>query len=228
MSDKKQLKGMCAYCGTEIAKRASIRHLASCAGRRDIIAKTQSGKGASELFYHLRIQAVDRDDFWLDLEMCGFDELEYLDSYLKSIWLECCGHFSQFSSGGKRQYREIPMNLNIGEVFLPGVKVMHTYDFGTPSKTLIKAVGAREGKPTTSHPVALMARNVMPDYKCVECGEKAASLCMGCRIKKGAWKTLCNNHAKMHTHDGYGGPMPLLNSPRLGMCAYNGPAEPPY
>ena len=29
-------------------------------------------------------------------------------------------------------------------------------------------------------------------------------------------------------HDEYGDPMPLVNSPRTGMCAYDGPAEPPY
>jgi hypothetical protein len=40
--------------------------------------------------------------------------------------------------------------------------------------------------------------------------------------------TLCDEHARNHPHDNYGEPMPLVNSPRVGMCGYDGPAEPPY
>lgn len=39
---------------------------------------------------------------------------------------------------------------------------------------------------------------------------------------------LCDHHAQDHPHDNYGDPMPLVNSPRVGMCGYEGPAEPPY
>jgi hypothetical protein len=40
--------------------------------------------------------------------------------------------------------------------------------------------------------------------------------------------TLCAAHIKRHPHKNYGDPIPLVNSPRLGMCGYTGPAEPPY
>ncbi len=42
---------------------------------------------------------------------------------------------------------------------------------------------------------------------------------------------LCNEHAKNHPHDNYGEPLPLVNSPRLGQCSYDGPEateEPDY
>ena len=32
--------------------------------------------------------------------MCGSATLEELDHYLRTIWLECCGHLSQFTIGG--------------------------------------------------------------------------------------------------------------------------------
>jgi hypothetical protein len=38
---------------------------------------------------------------------------------------------------------------------------------------------------------------------------------------------LCDEHVEGYPHDNYGEPMPLVNSPRLGMCGYTGPAEPP-
>jgi hypothetical protein len=37
---------------------------------------------------------------------------------------------------------------------------------------------------------------------------------------------LCDEHLKDHEHEE--GPIALVNSPRLGMCGYTGPAEPPY
>jgi hypothetical protein len=40
--------------------------------------------------------------------------------------------------------------------------------------------------------------------------------------------TACEKHAKEHPHENYGEPIPLVNSPRLGMCGYDGPAAPPY
>ena len=41
---------------------------------------------------------------------------------------------------------------------------------------------------------------------------------------------MISNHADVmpetvhHPHDQYGEPIPLVNSPRLGMCGYDGPA----
>jgi hypothetical protein len=40
--------------------------------------------------------------------------------------------------------------------------------------------------------------------------------------------TLCEQHAEEHECSDYGEPVELLNSPRVGMCGYYGPAEPPY
>ena len=37
---------------------------------------------------------------------------------------------------------------------------------------------------------------------------------------------LCDAHAEEHEHDDM--LMALVNSPRTGMCGYDGPAEPPY
>jgi len=223
----KQSKGKCAYCGQEIAKNGVTKHLATCPQRQDAVAKAERKKGNPETLYHLRIQAAGLSEFWLDLEMRGSATLKDLDSYLRAIWLECCGHLSRFSVGGWSG-REIAMKRKADEIFRPGVELTHIYDFGTSSETLIKVVGMREGKPTTSRPIALMARNVMPECECIECKQPAAWLCMECVIEEETWGTLCDEHAETHPHDNYGEPVALVNSPRLGLCGYNGPAEPPY
>jgi hypothetical protein len=229
MARGKQSKGKCAYCGQEVAKNGASKHLASCAKRQEVVAKAEGKKGSDESLslYHLRVQAAGQREFWLDLEMRGSATLKNLDDYLRAIWLECCGHMSQFSVGGWGG-GEISKGRKIDKVFGPGVQLTHIYDFGTSSETLIKFVSARQGKPTTSRPIALMMRNVMPECECIECKQPAAWLCMECLIEEDKWGALCDKHAKTHPHDDYGEPVPLVNSPRLGLCGYDGPAEPPY
>jgi hypothetical protein len=159
--------------------------------------------------------------------MRGTKTLQDLDIYLRSIWLECCGHMSQFSLGSGLM-REIGMRRKISDVFENGEELNHTYDFGTSSETLVKLVDVREGKSTTSRPIALMARNNLPEAKCIECEQQATHLCTECLIEEETWGIFCDKHTKNHPHDSYGEPIPLVNSPRLGMCGYEGPADPPY
>lgn len=222
-----QSKGTCTYCGQETTKSGMTKHLSACPQRRAIVEQADGKKGASETLFHLRAQAAGQGGFWLDLEMRGNAKLADLDHYLRAIWLECCGHMSQFSMG-KRWGEEISQDLKAKIIFTPDTQLTHIYDFGTSSETLIKVAGMREGKPTTTHPIALMARNLMPEAKCIKCEKPAAWLCTECLIEHDVWGTLCDQHAKKHPHNNYGEPIPLVNSPRMGMCGYDGPAEPPY
>jgi hypothetical protein len=159
--------------------------------------------------------------------MRGSAALKNLDSYLRAIWLECCWHLSKFSIGAWSG-KEISKNRRADEVFAPGVELTHIYDFGTLSVTLIKCAGTRKGKPTTSRPIALMMRNLMPECECINCKQPAVWLCMECLIEEDVWGTLCDEHAETHPHDNYDESVKLVNSPRLGLCGYTGPAEPPY
>jgi hypothetical protein len=227
MPQRKQSKGTCAYCGKEMAKGGVTKHLAACPQRQAAIAKAEQKKATNEMLYHLRVQDAFHGEFWLNLEMRGAKTLQDLDAYLRAIWLECCGHMSQFSlESGLAQ--QIGMRRKISDVFQTSDELTHIYDFGTSSETLVKLVDVREGKPTTSRPIALMARNNMPEAQCIECGQRATHLCTECLIEEDTWGTLCDQHTSTHPHDDYGEPIPLVNSPRLGMCGYDGPAEPPY
>jgi hypothetical protein len=223
----KQSKGKCTYCGQEVAKNGVTKHLAACAKWKDAVTQTDHKKSSSETLYHLRVQAAGLPQFWLDLEMRGSATLKNLDHYLRAIWLECCGHMSQFSFGGWRG-NKIAIKCRVEDVLELGAELTYIYDFGTSSETLIKVVGKREGKPVTSHPITLLVRNVMPESECIECKQPAAWLCMECLIEEERWGTLCDKHMEGHPHDNYGEPVPLVNSPRMGLCGYDGPAKPPY
>lgn len=223
----KQSKGNCCFCGKAVAKSGATRHFAACTSFQEAITQAEDSKRKSEKLYQLRVQAAGQPPYWLELEMRASAKLADLDHYLREIWLECCGHLSQFSFGGWGG-EEIAKTKTIDWTFSGGDEVTHIYDFGTESVTLIRPVGQRQGKPLTTHPAVLLMRNEAPVYECMECGKPAAWLCMECLIEVEESGMLCEEHVKDHPHEDYGEPIALVNSPRMGLCGYNGPALPPY
>lgn len=230
MSRTPQSRGTCQYCGEETTKSGMTKHLAKCGKRAQTIQVAEANKQPEENLWYVRTQAARDKDFWLDLEMRGSATLEKLDAYLRDIWLECCGHLSKFTVGGWQGY-DVGKTRKADDVFAKEPVLLHLYDFGTTSETEIRVIGSRKGRVTTRHPIALMARNNMPKMLCKECGKPAAFLCIECLYEAddefGGW-FLCHEHAAGHPHEEYGEPVPLVNSPRLGMCGYEGPADPPY
>ncbi len=226
MAIKKQSRGECKFCSREMTKGGLTRHFLKCAKYVEAIEEADKKRGKKQKIYHLQIQDAWQKDFWLHLEMEDSADLDDLDAYLRSIWLECCGHLSQFSTGGWGN--EIPMNTTIKKLFKQGLELTHIYDFGSSSETLAKVIGEREGKPLTKYPIFLMARNEIPQVTCTKCKQKASWLCMECMYEYDKPGFLCDKHAENHPHENYGEPVPLMNSPRVGMCGYDGPAEPPY
>ncbi|WYD81637.1 MAG: hypothetical protein V8K32_04470 [Candidatus Electrothrix gigas] len=226
MAPKKQTRGACAFCGRQMTGNGMVKHLSACPKRKEILSAQENKPGKKEKIYHLKIQDAWLIDFWLHLEMCGSATLQELDSYLRSIWLECCGHLSQFSLGSGMG-EEVAMDTRISTLFQTGMMLTHIYDFGNSSETQIKVVSEREGKPMTEHPIYLMARNELPAVETCVCGEPVAWLCFDCANEEDEVALLCNKHAKDKKYADYT-LMPIVNSPRTGQCGYQGPAEPPY
>lgn len=228
MPRKKQSRGTCGFCGREMTRSGLSKHLHSCPQRQEAITLANNTQTTmAQPIYHLLVQDAYNSDFWLQLEVNGFATLKDVDKYLRAIWLECCGHLSRFSVGGWRT-DEIPKRRKIEQVFSHQTELTHIYDFGTSSKTQLKRIATRRGNPLTKHPIYLMARNKMPTDTCAECDAVAGWYCADCLVNHGEWITLCQAHLSHHSHDVYGGVTPLFNSPRLGVCGYDGPATPPY
>lgn len=229
MARRKQSRGNCVFCGKEMTRGGLARHLPACAKRQEATrAADAQKKGKTQPVFQLQVQDAWGGFFWLHLEITGTAKMRDLDNYLRAIWLECCGHLSEFSIGGAWSGHTVAMSAPAARVLSPGVELTHVYDFGTTSETRIKVVGVRQGKPLTRHPLYLMARNHPPQETCMECDQPAEWLCMECVYEHELSGFLCNKHADEHPHDDYGEPLPFVNSPRVGMCGYSGPAEPPY
>lgn len=221
-----QSRGTCAFCHREMTKGGLTRHLKSCPERKEAIAAVNK-KRRDEAIFHLQVEDRWDGNYWLHMEMRGSARMSELDHYLRAIWLECCGHLSMFSPGGWGT-PEIAMSRRADRVFESHAELMHIYDFGTSSETKLRVVDVRQSAPLSNRPIYLMARNDPPQWTCDECDRPATHLCIECLYEDDRSGALCGKHAAEHPHGDYGEPMPLVNSPRVGLCGYGGPAKPPY
>jgi hypothetical protein len=100
------------------------------------------------------------------------------------------------------------MDVRLGEALGPGRTFLHEYDFGSTTELKLRVLGEREEPlPARTPAVTLLARNQPPEAVCDVCG------------------LLCAAHAGNHAC-GEEMLLPLVNSPRAGVCGYTGPEDP--
>lgn len=215
-------QGKCNLCGKPFAKAALTRHLSKC------VAEHSASVKASKQRYHLLVEGRNASEYWMHLAIPADASLRTLDSFLRKTWLECCGHLSMFTIGGE-VYDVSPepdiwsgkkpkgMSAKLGDVLAPGDKFAHEYDFGSTTELALKVVAAYSG---AGKSIQILARNDSPNIPCAVCGKPAAQVCSQC-VYEGPQAWLCAEHALEH---GCGGDyfLPVVNSPRVGMCGYTG------
>jgi hypothetical protein len=218
-------KGACNFCGETFSKSAMTRHLKSCKQKNS--AETVSeGQGSRKAeVFHLVVAGRYAPDYWMHLEVPANAKLEVLDHFLRDIWLECCGHMSMFSIQDKRysvapmaDFGEESMKARLDTVLSPGIKFYHEYDFGSTTHLMLKVV-SQERQQIESRDIVILARNEPPSYPCMSCGKTAARICAEC-IYSGEG-CLCDECAAGHKC-GEQMLLPLVNSPRAGVCGYTG------
>jgi hypothetical protein len=223
--------GRCAYCDRVISKSGMTRHLQSCEKRA---AAMKSERGSGRLF-HIVVEGRDNPEYWVHLEAPGIATLDELDALLRETWLECCGHLSAFYISGLEYssfvdpYDIAPlfgpepetMNKELYRVLRPGTRFFHEYDFGSTTRLTLRVVSERKGR-VGDKPIAVLARNEPPEIACSECGRPATQVCVECIWEGRGW--LCEECAEDHDCDEYLR-LPVVNSPRVGVCSYTGQIE---
>ncbi len=113
--------------------------------------------------FHLVVEGRYSPEYWMHLLAPADTTLESIDSLLRDIWLECCGHLSAFtiegisySSSPMGAYDEKGMNVRMGDVLFSKAKFYHEYDFGTSTELALRVVSEMEGE-AKSKVVQLMA-----------------------------------------------------------------------
>jgi hypothetical protein len=223
-------KGKCNFCEKEIAKSGMKKHLAACEARKAANSKAaQDSKAKSKHIFHLLVDGGPYlSEFWMHLEMPAEAKLADLDQFLRATWLECCGHLSRFTING-REYQVHPkgMNVELSKVLSVGLQFDHEYDYGSTTELRLEVVGEREGI-SERNAVHVMARNNPPEYLCHACDKNVATqICTECLYEEEA--LFCDTCAKKHVkkvHEGYEEMfLPVVNSPRMGVCGYTGEDE---
>ncbi len=110
------------------------------------------------------------------------------------------------------------MNFEIWRVLRPGSKTLYLYDFGSTTQ-LVLTVAAERMAVADGKNVQLLARNDLPSILCDSCDEQATLVCTQCLCDDAG--CLCDECAEHHEceADFY---LPVVNSPRVGTCAYAG------
>ena len=240
--------GRCRLCDKAFGKRQMTNHLKACWEHH---AKAASGKGAAPWF-HLVVEGRDAPDYWLHLQApanCTFGDL---DNLFRRIWLECCDHLSAFKFSVKRKRLRLAtpfdfaamlqeldrerqsgwddndsddalMGKTLGSRLKPGVVFSHEYDFGSTTHLALRVTGEHNA-PAIAGGLKLLARNDSPAIPCSVCAKPATQLCLQC-TEEGAG-VLCDACAGKHDC-GEDMLVPLINSPRTGVCGYCGPSVEP-
>ncbi len=195
------LKGNCYLCGKEFGKTAMKNHILK-----------EHSEGSGQECRLLKIEGAYDKNYWLYVDIPITSNLSTLDGFLRKIWLECCGHLSEFNMN----YQTIGMTNKIGN-FDTGNVLLHEYDFGSTTETLITVMGTVYRKQQKG--VRLLARNVPMAFACCECGAPAKFISLGhCDNEDPFYCEKCAGK----NEEIYEMALPITNSPRMGVCGYSG------
>ena len=212
MSEELTSEGKCLYCEQILSQKEIVKHLAKHLAEKQ---KTESGQ-KTQTYCHIVVEA---DIMFLHLLVKGSASMTVIDTFLRRIWLECCGHMSEFRKGRE----EIDMSLKVKDVLVSSQKLVYDYDFGSTTRLSIKGLKHYELNETSV--IILLSRNEPLQIMCSMCGKApAVSMCTTCCWGSEAF--FCKKCAKKHEKEcedftDYSN-MPVVNSPRMGVCGYDG------
>ena len=249
MEEKIKSEGKCLFCGKTFAKAGINRHLAThlsektASGKdgKSFFVKVETAKnwGTTPYFLSLWIdgEAIVKDldlflrDIWL--ECCGhmsafidpkrprgghgmfdmMDAYELLDQ----------GKVAEYEQMAEEIAGHVPMSRKIKDALCKGMILNYEYDFG--STTALSITVMDEYQAAADEEIVLLSRNEPLKIMCSDCGKSSAvELCSVCMYEEEA--VFCEKCAKKHSKKcedfaDYAA-MPVVNSPRMGVCAYEG------
>ncbi len=212
MDQELKSEGKCFYCDGYFSQAEIGKHVAKHLVQME---KGDAGKNHSN-YVHIEVEA---NEMFLHLLVKGNSPMKTIDIFLRKIWLECCGHMSEF----EHKNFKISMEHRVEEVFQPRVKIFHDYDFGTTTRVFLKA--RKHYQLNLKEKIMLLSRNEPLKLMCVSCKtEPAINICTVCCYQEMAF--FCEKCSKKHaeTCEDFAdyASTPIVNSPRMGECGYTG------
>lgn len=226
-------KGYCKYCGKEYTMAGMHRHLQSCKKKMISYEKALNmGK-----YFELQLYGTYNKDYWIIIRMEENATLDDLDQFIRDIWVECCGHLSAFEINGQ-SYDKMPdddflwgepeesMKYKLKQVLTTGMLFHYEYDFGSTTKITIKVLDHCSA-PKQSEKVVILSRNNPLEFTCSICGEQKATWINAYNIygEDPFWCEECVAKLEEDEYEEYEDDvcsLPIVNSPRMGTCGYDG------
>jgi len=119
------------------------------------------------------------------------------------------------------------MDTPLEKVLKVGQKFSHEYDFGSTTELKLRVASEREGilvhgEDDEYRSIAILARNIPPVIPCCVCGMPAKMFDPGylSADEHGYCSGKCAK--KKGSDDDDDEMLPVVNSPRVGVCAYTG------
>ena len=121
--------------------------------------------------------------------------------------------------------RESDMDVKLGKVLKVGQKFAYEYDFGSTTDLALRVVSERESfiEDEESDNIEILARNNAPEMTCVVCGKPAKKVAPGYYFGIEEHVYCSAKCARKNKEEfSYEEMLPVVNSPRVGVCAYTG------
>jgi hypothetical protein len=250
MRQNPKSEGKCLFCGEVFAKAGVHRHLQTHleqkakenAAGQSYLVKIEADPYYGALPYFLSLWVDGNatmkniDDFLRNiwLECCG-----HLSAFTNPknrkqsshVWdIEAMKLLKRGEQKGEKYDKfmeksngEAPMSRKISEVFCKGLKLKYRYDFGSSTALLLTVLEEYPAK--ADKRVILLSRNEPLEWLCDACKKEPATQI--CTIHDWDEDVLfCAKCAEKHKKKcedfrDYAA-MPVVNSPRMGVCVYEG------
>lgn len=218
MNTEYNIQGKCDFCYEIIDKSKINTHLKKHI--KDLVKQNADDEKESFLLQVFTYPNYKNSPYFLYLLVDGGVTMKKVDRFLRDIWLECCGHMSEFcfKGGGK-----LGMSNKIQNVLEKGYTLEYKYDFGTTTYLQIKVV---ESYPLqVKEGVKLLSRNEPLEIYCHLCHKNPATQICAVDQWEDQPHMFCEQCALKHAEvcsDFEVYVMPVVNSPRMGECGYEG------
>ena len=153
----------CSLCNRDLSSRAILNHLKKCI---PYYLGDPLGRQAKTDLLQIRVNATT-GFHCMDIEIAGAEPLLSFDKFLRSVWLECCGHLSTFELAQSRASTRtpIPMSETVERLFSFNMGVYYIYDYGESTDLDIRLMGRRTGEaPPPPVGVRLLSRNIPNEH----------------------------------------------------------------
>jgi hypothetical protein len=250
MEQNPKSSGKCLFCGKIFAKAGITRHLKTHLEQKAtenpqgksyfMKVETDPRDGNSPYFLSIWVDGLvtmkNLDDFLRDiwLECCGHMSAFTnpanrkqggggMSDFFAAMELLTQGKQKEYEKLMEEAKGEVPMNLKASQVFHKDLKLEYEYDFGSSTNLQLTVVDEYPVK--SDERIVLLSRNEPLEWLCDMCKkEPATQMCTAHYY--GEDSMFCDKCAKKHAEecsdfDDYAA-MPIVNSPRMGVCGYEG------